>query len=190
MMETKICSNPTCIYFGNPQLIVEFHRRTYKNGIIKTKPRCKHCENGYKHVYNINNSDKRSEYNKIYNKENKEYMTSLKRNWRENNRERNRYNLQEWAKNNPERISEKDAARRARVLNALPIWADRLKIKEFYRQSKYLTKTTGIKYSVDHIIPLISKNRDGEQIACGLHNEFNLQVIPLLENQIKSCYLD
>jgi hypothetical protein len=37
-------------------------------------------------------------------------------------------------------------------------------------------KATGIKWHVDHIVPLNHKN------ACGLHNGYNLQVVPALWN--------
>lgn len=41
-------------------------------------------------------------------------------------------------------------------------------------------KATGMKWSVDHIVPLHHKD------ACGLHNAYNFQVVPLLWNSIKS----
>lgn len=40
-------------------------------------------------------------------------------------------------------------------------------------------KITGIKHDVDHVVPLRSK------LVCGLHNEFNLAVIPASENRSK-----
>lgn len=65
--------------------------------------------------------------------------------------------------------------------------ADRHLITEFYKQAKFLTKTTGIQYHVDHIIPL-SKG--------GKHHQDNLQVITAKENLRKhakipsnTCYL-
>lgn len=40
-------------------------------------------------------------------------------------------------------------------------------------------RATGIRWSIDHVVPLNGKN------ACGLHNAFNLQVVPLRWNELK-----
>jgi len=42
--------------------------------------------------------------------------------------------------------------------------------------SKVRERETGVKWHVDHIIPLKSKK------VCGLHNEFNLRLIPAIDN--------
>ena len=57
-----------------------------------------------------------------------------------------------------------------------PKWADKSKIKELYSKAKNLTKDTGIKYEVDHIIP------KRHPIVCGLHVEHNLQIIEKTHN--------
>ena len=62
---------------------------------------------------------------------------------------------------------------------AQPVWADKKKIAEFYELAKRLTSLTGIKYSVDHIIPI-----QGESVS-GLHCEYNLQVITVSGNSRK-----
>lgn len=41
------------------------------------------------------------------------------------------------------------------------------------------TKTTGIRWEVDHIVPLVHPQ------VCGLHVETNLRVIPAIENRRK-----
>ena len=63
---------------------------------------------------------------------------------------------------------------------ATPDWANKEKIKEIYKQAVKLTESTGIRYEVDHIIPLTNK------LVCGLHNEFNLQILPMSENRLKN----
>ena len=67
-----------------------------------------------------------------------------------------------------------------RVKSAVPAWADKEKIKEYYNEAVRLTIETGIRHEVDHIIPLTHK------LVCGLHNEFNLQVISQTANRSKN----
>lgn len=59
-------------------------------------------------------------------------------------------------------------------------WANQKKIQWFYDEAKRMERETGIPHHVDHIVPLVSN------VVCGLHNEFNLQVISALENYKKS----
>ena len=62
------------------------------------------------------------------------------------------------------------------IKNLTPLDACKIKIQEFYNIAKSLTEQTGIRYEVDHIIP-ISKG--------GMHHENNLQVLTMLENRTK-----
>jgi hypothetical protein len=71
------------------------------------------------------------------------------------------------------------ANRRAARLRATPAWADLAAIEEIYRLAAELTATTGIEYSVDHIVPLRGRN------VCGLHVAHNLQVITAEANRQK-----
>ena len=61
----------------------------------------------------------------------------------------------------------------------MPAWADLNAIKAIYKKASELSKSNGIKWHVDHEIPL------KHPLVCGLHNEFNLRVIPARENQSK-----
>ncbi len=65
----------------------------------------------------------------------------------------------------------------------MPKWLseDQLKaIKTEYALSQWCSEVMGIKYHVDHIVPLKGKD------VCGLHVPWNLQVIPAVENIRKS----
>lgn len=66
--------------------------------------------------------------------------------------------------------------RRAAKINRTPKWADLDSIAAFYASAKRITKATGIKHHVDHIIPLQGK------LASGLHVADNLQIIPAKDN--------
>lgn len=98
--------------------------------------------------------------------------------------ERNPDKFRELARKNQKKYIGKynanSARRHARKLNATPSWANKSLIDAAYEMAARKTQETGMKWHVDHIIPLQSK------IVCGLHVESNLQVIPAKENLKKS----
>lgn len=73
---------------------------------------------------------------------------------------------------NPARVLSDTRRRQAGKLNATPKWANQFFIEEIYDLARRRTEATGIKWHVDHVVPLRSK------VVCGLHVETNLQVIP------------
>lgn len=68
--------------------------------------------------------------------------------------------------------------RRAAKMRALPVWADLEKINQIYEEARVKSES-GIKYEVDHIVPLQS------ELVCGLHVHYNLRVITKEENRKK-----
>lgn len=82
-------------------------------------------------------------------------------------------------KAHPEKGLAQNARRRAAKLRATPIWANQFFIEEIYNLARLRTKSTGVKYHVDHIVPLKSR------IVCGLHVEHNLQLVPASLNLSK-----
>lgn len=99
--------------------------------------------------------------------------------WKERNPDRVKEQSREWSKNNPEKCARKSSERRAATFRAIPPWLsaeDRALIAEKFAESKRITKETGIKHSVDHIIPLKGRT------VSGLHVPWNLQVIPFVDN--------
>lgn len=70
--------------------------------------------------------------------------------------------------------------RRARLLMAIPAWADLGAIKAIYKACTQIKSITGISHEVDHIIPLQGKD------VCGLHVAWNLQILTKVENRLKS----
>lgn len=96
--------------------------------------------------------------------------------WAKVNSERKRKTDDAWGKRNPDKINAKNARRRAVKLKRTPVWSEKFFIDEIYHLAKIRTELTGIKWHVDHIIPLNS------EYVSGLHCETNLQVIPAKEN--------
>ena len=73
--------------------------------------------------------------------------------------------------------------RKRRHKDAAPVWLTvehKKAIRQLYVSARELTKATGERYVVDHIIPLISEE------VCGLHVPWNLRVITQEENLKKS----
>jgi len=84
-----------------------------------------------------------------------------------------------WRKENPAHRNALKAKYKADKIKATPKWVDLSKIQEFYNTAMALGMHTGEWYHVDHIVPLRNPR------VCGLHNEFNLQVITAKDNMKK-----
>lgn len=84
---------------------------------------------------------------------------------------------------NPELYKALVSVRKRRHRSATPKWItpeQKLAMRQLYLQAMELTKLTGERYVVDHIVPLISDE------VCGLHVPWNLRVITQDENLRKS----
>lgn len=155
------------------------------------------CRSCFK-LYNYKNKLKIKLNNKKYYENNKEVIKENSRinrknnpiryyqynvNYRINNKDKIKRDGKLYARNNKHVINHNNSNHRAKKLQATPKWLtgfDLEYIKNIYTQSSELTRITGIKYNVDHIVPLNSK------LVCGLHVPWNLQVIEQSENIKKS----
>lgn len=84
---------------------------------------------------------------------------------------------------NPDLYKELVSLRRRRFRQATPKWLtaeDKLEIRLKYRLAIELSRRTGVRHAVDHVVPL-----QGEDV-CGLHVPWNLEVITQEENLKKS----
>lgn len=111
---------------------------------------------------------------------NKERRAQVRAAWRAANAARIAATNAAWSRNNPGKRLAHKAARRAKERFATPAWANHFFIEEIYGLAALRSKITGVKWQVDHIVPLVSP------LVCGLHVENNLQVIPAMINQSKN----
>jgi hypothetical protein len=77
------------------------------------------------------------------------------------------------------RMKSRVAKRRAVQIAATPSWANEFFIEQAYELAQLRTERLGVKWEVDHIVPLQS------DLVCGLHVEHNLRVIPATANRSK-----
>lgn len=182
-METKICTKckmqKTLDHFGKHSGV--------KSGL---QPACRACLSAQtKNWYGLNKERKAATV-AAWQAANPEVRQANIKDWVEANREKTRAYTRKWAKSNrpaineykrkyrhqnPEAVVRHEIRRRTSKTQAEVAWADTFLIGEIYSLSKLRTKLTGVKFAVDHIVPLRNKH------VCGLHVESNLRIV---ENHI------
>ena len=155
----------------------------------KTKGSCVDCLK----VEWAKGNETRAEYFKQYNQS--DAGIKAKRDYYDRNRdtviarasarpaEQRKLHREKYKAQNPELYKAFVSVRRRRHKNATPKWItpeQKLAMRQLYLNAQALTKMTGERYVVDHIIPLISPD------VCGLHVPWNLRVITQEENLKKS----
>ena len=109
--------------------------------------------------------DKNAEYAKQYRLENKDKVSAYNKEYRQNNKSR---------------IYARNRSRKQKMLiQQMPSWADKSAMEIIYQQARRRSQIEGIKYHVDHIIPL------NGNIVSGLHIESNLQILTARDNVTK-----
>jgi hypothetical protein len=142
-------------------------------------------------------AEQRAEYFKEYNQ--RDEVKNAKHDWYQKNRERviqasnttpahiKAQYKRAWRERNQLYVRADTKARRRKHRQATPLWLTRkqkTEIRQIYQIAITMTKTTGERYVVDHIIPLRS------EVVCGLHVPWNLRVITQKENLQKSNRMD
>ena len=134
------------------------------------------CNKHYKQQQRANNPEQRlrdKEYTKRWKEQNPEkHAAQQARKHEKYKYEINAYTAQ-WKKDNWETYKYYLAARKQRVKQATPKWADLQSIEKIYKECPKA-------YHVDHIVPINGKN------VCGLHVPCNLQYLPSIKNLKKS----
>ena len=169
IMQTKYCK-----YCDTTKPLTEFHKtKVEKHGV---RGKCKACVKEYNAARYQQKRDELLEWQVSYYQDNKEERQAYGREQAKN-----------YYQNNKAYFYNKSARRRAVAKQATPEWANLQYIEDLYAnaaEANELFKDIGIKFHVDHIVPLNSP------VVCGLHVEDNLQILTAEENLAKSNKFD
>jgi hypothetical protein len=129
--------------------------------------------------YAKNNQHKRKEWAL----KNPEKMRAYKQVYQEKNKDEQAERIRIWKRENPDKILADFHKRRATKIKATPIWYgefDAFVMHEALRLARLRQSITKVKWHVDHMVPLQSKE------ASGFHCASNIQVIPEWMNVSKA----
>lgn len=130
-------------------------------------------------IYNAINKEHVKNIRDTYFNENKERILKLNKDYYDKHPEKRKQYYKTYSQKNPAKILALKNKYRTSKLNRTPVWLSKEQLNEieqFYKKAEIVTKQTGIKHHVDHIVPLQGKD------VSGLHVPWNLQVIPATEN--------
>ena len=136
--------------------------------------------------YREDNKEKRKIEKRKWNIENREHVNKMSSEWQKNNLEYAKKRNKKYQLTEKGKIT-KQASRdtyRARCKESSMNRFDMKNIAKVYRQCKELSVSTGVKYHVDHIVPI--RHND----VCGLHVSWNMAVITAKENLSKTNHFD
>ncbi len=170
--------------------MIEYREKNKESLKIKTKEyKLSNPEKVKEWKKNWSKTEKGIEYNKIYQRTiRKNGKTKhIEEKYRNKNKEIIALRIESWRLKNLDKKSEYESKRRASKLSAKPSWyseIDDFVAQEAHSLAKLREKLTGIKWHVDHVIPLRGKT------VCGLHCWNNLQVITAKQNLQKGNFFE
>lgn len=134
-------------------------------------------------AYALANPDKRTAARKKWVAQNPEKDRASKKEWLQRNPEKRKVTSKTYMEANKDLHRAFDAKRKAAKKNRTPSWLTEdheWMIREAYELAVHRNEATGLKWEVDHILPI-----SGELVS-GLHVPWNLQVVTRTENRMKS----
>lgn len=207
MAETNSITVKKCAKCKSVLALSNFNKNKSKPDGLGTE--CRPCANAHSKKYHSENLEAHKERVKAYRDADPQRKYESDKRWRQANKdkcnaknaaaraanpERDRaYKKKSWYKHHEKNLERKRVYRKktpelqlvfvrnrqTRQKNAMPDWANIEAIKAIYRQSGWASRISGVKHHVDHYYPLKS------DIVCGLHNEFNLRIVPAYVNLSK-----
>lgn len=135
---------------------------------------CSDCQDFYNEIkrqWAVNNKHIHAKWRK----NNPDKMAKYQSEWTKRNKEQSKQAIKLWKSTNKDAVDASTAKRRASKLQATASWygeLDELVMVEAFDLARLRYRTTGIKWHIDHMIPLQAKE------ASGIHCASNIQVIP------------
>jgi len=166
--------NKICNKCNLDKPLIDFHQQSdCSDGHRGT---CKSCVKAIRQVHYSKNRQSNLDKNLKWRQSNNrtDYFAKYKK--------ENKEKIKEYAVKTRHLNAKRKATRRDRMMERTPKWLNSGELFEIECIYKYCgaLRSIGLKYEVDHIIPLAGKN------ASGLHVPSNLQVIPMIQNRQKS----
>lgn len=125
------------------------------------------------------NPDYMKEYNPKYIEKNKEKLNEYGRIYRVTYPERVKESKDKEYRKNTAGYTNRARQRESDIKMATPPWVSYKDLQPAYTERDILTKLTGVRHAVDHILPVNNKD------ICGLNVLWNLRPIPSRENSSK-----
>ena len=125
------------------------------------------------------NKERKASWNKKSYQKNRQARIDSMIAYKAANLQRCRDGSKNWKQQNHARVIATVRARECRKIMAVPKWADATETQAVYEEALRLSEATGVKYHVDHVVPLMGRS------VCGLHVANNLRAIPATENLAK-----
>ena len=176
MSQMKTCSKCN----GDKSEDSFYKKKGYKDGLSSW---CKVCEKAYHAAKYEANKERISRRNAEWVKKNPEKKAAINRASHERNRETRNSSSRLSKKRHKGRVNANNAFRRASLIQATPSWLtleQKQDLKSLYKVAQKFEGLFGLKYHVDHIVPLNGEN------VCGLHVPWNLQILESKLNLKKS----
>ena len=167
----------TCYKCKEDKPFEMFHKsKTIKDGFASY---CKPCKKAQDAQYRKDNPEKVAESQKKWAQANPEKVKAIRKKWKQANPEKKAAIDKKYEQANPHKKRAANAKRRATILKASGPWTDHKLFEEMSAECVRLEKLTGIKFHIDHSVPLQGKG------VSGLHIEGNWEILTESDNTRK-----